>query len=338
MRTLLKFLPVFFLLFSCGNSSIVNTIEDPDFIIAFGSCNKEDLSQPLWSPILNNQPDLFLWGGDNIYADTDNAEKMKAEYILQKNNEGYKNLLESVPVLGVWDDHDYGLNDGGKDWHFKEESQQLFLDFMDVPLNSNRRERDGIYHSEVFETPKGSVKVILLDTRYFRDSLIRSEDPNRRYKPSGGTILGTEQWNWLEGELNNTEADFNVILSSIQVLSVEHGYETWGNFPSEIVKMKDLIVSSGAKNIILLSGDRHISEFSKTEVDGLDYPLVDFTSSGLNNNYESFSGEPNQYRIGKVVKDKSFGLLKFDFDRNRVKLEMRGVGNKLQQDYVVEFQ
>ena len=138
--------------------------------------------------------------------------------------------------------------------------------------------------------------------------------------------------------LKNSEADFNVILSSIQMLSAEHGFEKWANFPSEVEKLEDLIISSEAKNVILLSGDRHISEFSATKVEGLRYPLVDFTSSGLTHTYEAFSGEPNKYRVGEVVKDKSFGLLKFDFEKNEIHLEMRGENNKLQQDYLVEFQ
>ena len=338
MKITIKLLPVFFLILSCGSSSLISTEGEPDFTIAFGSCNREDEAQPLWSAILKNDPDVFLWGGDNIYSDTDDAEKMKADYLLQKKNKDYQRLLGQTNVLGIWDDHDYGLNDGGKEWHFKEKSQELFLDFMDVPETSPRRIREGVYHSEEFETPEGSLKVILLDTRYFRDKLKKSTDPGKRYETSQGTILGEVQWNWLEEELNNSDADFNVILSSIQILSAEHGFETWGNFPSEVEKLKDLLVSSEAKNVILLSGDRHISEFSATEVERLSYPLVDFTSSGLTHSYEDFSGEPNKLRVGEVVKEKSFGLLKFDFAANKVTLEMRGKRNKLQQDYVLEFQ
>ena len=338
MKITIKLLPVFFLILSCGSSSSISTEGEPDFTIAFGSCNREDEAQPLWSAILKNDPDVFLWGGDNIYSDTDDAEKMKADYLLQKKNKDYQRLLGQTNVLGIWDDHDYGLNDGGKEWHFKEKSQELFLDFMDVPETSPRRIREGVYHSEEFETPEGRLKVILLDTRYFRDELKKSTDPNKRYEASQGTILGEAQWNWLEEELDNSDADFNVILSSIQILSAEHGFETWGNFPSEVEKLKDLLVSSEAKNVILLSGDRHISEFSATEVEGLSYPLVDFTSSGLTHSYEDFSGEPNKLRVGEVVKEKSFGLLKFDFAANKVTLEMRGKRNKLQQDYVLEFQ
>jgi len=337
VKFLIKLFLLFFLIISCGSSSYVTTEKKPDFTIAFGSCNRQYEDQPLWEPILKNQPDVFLWGGDNIYSDTDNAEEMNKAYQLQANNSDYQKLINQVPVLGTWDDHDYGLNDAGKEWHFKEKSQQLFLDFMGVPENSPRRNREGVYHSEIFETEKGNIKVILLDTRYFRDELIKSDDPDKRYEPSAGTVLGEKQWNWLEEELQNSTANFNIIMSSIQILSAEHGFETWGNFPSEVEKLKKLIVSSKASNVVLLSGDRHISEFSKTAVEGLEYPLVDFTSSGLTHAYEQFKGEPNRFRVGEVVSTESFGILKFDFEKNKVLLEMRGRQNKLQQDYLIDF-
>jgi len=247
VKFLIKLFLLFFLIISCGSSLYVTAEKKPDFTIAFGSCNRQYEDQPLWEPILKNQPDVFLWGGDNIYSDTDNAEEMNKAYQLQANNSDYQKLFTKVEVLGVWDDHDYGLNDGGKEWHFKDKSQQLFLDFMNVPEKSVRRSREGVYHSEIFKTEKGSIKVILLDTRYFRDDLIKSNDPDKRYEPSAGTILGKKQWRWLEEELKNSDANFNVILSSIQILSAEHRFETWGNFPSEVEKLKNTIVASEAK-------------------------------------------------------------------------------------------
>lgn len=336
MKNLLS-LFITFLLISCGSRNLKQD-ENTDFVIAFGSCNHQYDPQPLWQPILKNQPDVFLWGGDNIYSDTDDAARMKAEYQQQLDNKDYQQILAAMPVLATWDDHDYGLNDGGREWHFKDTSQQLFLDFMKVPNDSPRRSQKGVYSSEVFETEKGSVKIILLDTRYFRSELKKSEDPNRRFEPSEGTMLGAEQWDWLENELKNSDAGFHIILSSVQVLSGEHGFESWGNFPSEVEKLENLIVSSEAKNVILLSGDRHISEFSEAVIPGLDYPLMDFTSSGLTHTYEEFSGEPNKYRKGFVVKDKSFGIIRLNFEENSAILEMRGENNKLQQEYQLDFQ
>jgi alkaline phosphatase D len=308
---------------------------DADFVIAFGSCNKQDLPQPLWNPILANDPDVFIWGGDNIYADTEDMEKLEADYNTQLANEGYKKLLAKTEVLATWDDHDYGENDGGASWKYKRESQQKFLDFLNVPENDKRRERAGVFHSMVYKVGEKSVKVILLDTRFFRSELKKSNIPGQRYDPSPeGTVLGEQQWEWLEKELKNSNSTFNILVSSIQFLAAEHGFETWGNFPKEIDRLKELIVATKAENIVLLSGDRHISEFSRIEIPGLKYPLIDFTSSGLTHTYSDFTGEPNKLRTGKVISDLSFGLLIFDLAGNKVKMQMRGEGNVLQQELV----
>jgi alkaline phosphatase D len=101
--------------------------------------------------------------------------------------------------------------------------------------------------------------------------------------------------------------------------------------------LETIIAQSNAKGVIILSGDRHISEFSKTDVVGLPYPLIDFTSSGLTHSYASFSGEPNTYRVGEVVSDKSYGVITFDFDKKEVDLKMMGdngtVLQELKQSY-----
>lgn len=94
-------------------------------------------------------------------------------------------------------------------------------------------------------------------------------------------------------------------------------------------KLVDLIKSSKAERVIILSGDRHISEFSQINISDLDYPLIDFTSSGLTHTYEAFSGEQNPYRVGEVVKEKSFGLLRLNLKNYRATLQMIGDGNKV---------
>ncbi len=352
MKQILRLSLLFLLLNSCGTSkptekqvgivndktSIDTQSKSSDFIIAFGSCNRQNLPQPLWEPIIENNPDVFIWGGDNVYADTEDMEKLENDYKIQKSNAGYQKLLASTEVIATWDDHDYGQNDGGTNWEFKKESQQKFLDFLEVPVNDPRREREGVYHSKLYTTPQGSVKVIVLDTRYFRSDLTMSEVPGKRYEPDfTGTILGEKQWKWLEKELKDSRANFNILVSSIQILAAEHGFETWGNFPLEVEKLEGVIQSSGAQNVVILTGDRHISEFSRKNVEGLKYELVDFTSSGLTHTYTGFTGEPNQFRTGEVVSDLSFGLLFIDFGNKSIRMQMRGKENVLQQEHVEKY-
>jgi alkaline phosphatase D len=332
----MKKITVLFILLCCLSCKT----ENEEFIISFGSCNKQYVENILWNEIAKNNPKVWIWGGDNVYSDTDSMPKLKADYEMQWRQKGYKELVNSVDVLATWDDHDYGLNDGGVEFYKKKESQQEFLDFLKVPKDDMRRNQEGVYHSKTYKTNQGSIKVIVLDTRYFRTGLTVSADKNKRYQPNKygeGTVLGPQQWKWFQNELSNSNADFNIIVSSIQLLSYKHGYESWGTFPHEVDKMKNVIKTSKAKGVLVLSGDRHISEFSGTQIDGLNFPLVDFTSSGLTHSYSGFKGEENPDRIGEVVSEISFGILKFDFKANKITMQMRGKDNVLQQEITQSY-
>ena len=336
MKNLIKttFLLITTLLLSCSSSKEITQNNTNDFTIAFGSCNKQYVENILWKEIKKNEPNLWVWGGDNVYSDTHNMDTLRNDYKTLNNQKGYLDLVNNIPVMATWDDHDYGKNDSGVESPTKKEAQQVFLDFFNVDKNSLRRKQEGVYHSETFKTKKGSIKVIVLDTRYFRTALTKSTKNLKRFTPNTnnkGTVLGKTQWKWLINELKTSKADFNIITSSIQVLSAEHGFETWGNFPHQVDKLKNTIIKSNAKGVLLLSGDRHISEFSKTEVSNLAYPLIDFTSSGLTHSYSGFTTEPNQHRVQNVVSEISFGLLKFNFKKKEITMEMRGKDNKLQQ-------
>ncbi|NND16458.1 MAG: alkaline phosphatase family protein, partial [Eudoraea sp.] len=197
MRTLSLSLLSFILLFSCSSKKIKTPEADPGaFVIAFGSCNDHLRPNLLWDDILNTQPDIWIWGGDNIYADTDDMAKMRKMYEEQKAIPGYAKLISEVPIIGSWDDHDYGKNDGGSDYVSREGSQSAFLDFMGVPADSPRRNQKGIYTYHDYRAAGKKIRVIVLDTRYFRTALTPGTgDARYQPNPSGeGELLGESQW------------------------------------------------------------------------------------------------------------------------------------------------
>lgn len=320
--------------------SLKNKQSADNFILAFGSCNNQNLENTLWTEIEKHHPDVWIWGGDIIYSDTDDMNVLQQSYQIQKQLPAYKHFLTTTDVIGTWDDHDYGANDAGIEYPQKVESQQLFLDFLEVAKDDVRRKQAGIYTDKDYKVGKHNIKIIILDTRYFRTELTRDTDSKGRYKPNEnnhGSMLGVEQWQWLENLLKSSTADFNVIMSSIQFLSAEHGFEKWGNMPHEVKKMEYLIVSSKANNVIILSGDRHISEISSKHLEELDYPLIDFTSSGMTHSYGKLKTEENPFRVGEIVVDKTFGILNFDFVNEQVILEIRGENNKILQKHIQKY-
>ena len=166
--------------------------------VAFGSCNRQDKPQDYWPVIGSHKPDVWLWLGDNIYADRMGFDQYDEEFARQKNN----------PY--------YGLNDGGKEFEQKATAKTRLLEFLDVPKDAAVRTYEGSYQSYLVGEGDQSLKIILLDSRYFRDGFAKATEEGHRYgKNPTGDILGEKQWAWLETELTNSPAAAHLIASSM---------------------------------------------------------------------------------------------------------------------------
>ena len=307
--------------------------------IAFGSCADEELPQPIWKAIAAADPDLFLFIGDNIYADWLDGKPVDIvtpqiisdAYDRLNGQPDYSAFRAQVPIMAVWDDHDYGKNDAGEEFASKAESKQLMLDFFAIPGDAPMRSRDGVYQAKIFGPPGKRVQIIMLDTRWFRSSLKPTDDwgavGKERWVPDddpGKTILGEAQWQWLEDQLNQP-ADLRLLVSSIQVISEAHGWEAWRTMPVERQHFFDLIERTGAENLVLLSGDRHVGGLYR--IDGkADYPLYEITSSSLN---KSFAKEgvpiaetgPNQ--MGLLYGPENFGMITVDWENRSIAMDLK---------------
>ncbi len=313
--------------------------QKPSLTIAFGSCNRHDLPQTLWPVIAQDKPDVWLWLGDNIYGDTDDMAVLKGKYDAQRSQPAYAAFRQQVPtIIGTWDDHDYGRNDAGKEYPFKKQSQQLALDFLGEPAGTPRRTQEGIYTSYEYPVGGKKVKVILLDDRYFQDEL--RKDANRAYIPdSAGDILGAAQWQWLEAQLTGSTADAHIIASGIQFLPTQHPYEKWANFPKSRRRLLTLLAASKARGVLLLSGDRHIGEISKTTLAGQKQLIYEITSSGLTHPAANNKGEANQYRVGPLINQKHYGLLRFREQGRKLLISaaLKGEDGKVMHEEAMEI-
>ncbi|MEO1626032.1 MAG: alkaline phosphatase D family protein [Bacteroidota bacterium] len=303
--------------------------------IAFGSCSHQYDPQPIWQPIVANQPDLWIWLGDVVYADTENMNVMRQKYRQQREHPDYQKLLDHCPIIGTWDDHDYGANNSGKHYPKKEGSEKIFEEFFSSGKDHPASSYPGIYHSFTFGEVSRQVKVILLDCRYFRDDRPADNDQQAR---QAADILGEAQWQWLEKELKNSQAQIHIIASGIQVVPEEHRFEKWANFPTARQRLFDLLVQYEVKNGLLISGDRHIGEISQYDLTNGDQ-ITEITSSGLTHSYEKAKNEPNRYRKGNLVNQLNFGLLEIDWQDKQptLKASIKGMDNVLYEEIVLSL-
>jgi alkaline phosphatase D len=298
--------------------------------IAFGACANQDKPQPIWDVILDQRPDIYLALGDNIYADTRDMGLMKAKYDRLAAIPQFKRFRSSVPIMAIWDDHDFGEDDAGRDYPMKAQSRELFCDFWDVPANSPRRTRDGIYTAEILGPAGHSVQVVMPDLRWNRTSL-RSLDlggtdyktwakgletrgqpvpgPYERNPDLAATMLGEPQWAWLEAELRRP-AEIRILASSLQVLADFAGWEGWINFARDQARLFQLIHNTRAEGLICISGDTHYGEISRLDVN-TPYPIWDITSSGITEVWPV--APPNALRLGEILREQNFGLLEIDW-------------------------
>ena len=295
--------------------------------IAFGSCAKQNRPQPIWNTVQAFQPELWIWTGDCYYGDSVDSEVLAAKASKQKLVPGYVGLRDSCAVIGVWDDHDYGINNGGVEYPAKEISQRAFLDFIDEPVSSDRRSQQGIYWDYEYGEDDQEIQVILLDVRYFRDSP-KASDPD---------VLGEAQWTWLEKCLDRSEASVHFIVSGIQVLHEDHKYEKWANFPASRNRLLNLATEKAKGRVVFLSGDRHIGEFARMEYGPSRKELVEVTSSSLTHSWNTFPGEPNRHRIGKVYSENNFGSIELDWEKRELFLGLRGLRGKMDRSMRLPF-
>ena len=172
-------------------------------------------NQAFWDLISARNPQVFMPLGDNIYADYGDR------YSDLAGVKGFRDLVARTTVMPIWDDHDFGMNDGNGDFAQKATFKQMFLDFwgmLGAPLSAARRQRAANYDSAILG-PKGKeVQFIMLDNRY--DRVV------------GGAMLGEDQWTWLEAELKRP-ARLRIIESGSAVFTAPVTPESWSGHLAE---------------------------------------------------------------------------------------------------------
>jgi alkaline phosphatase D len=325
--------------------------------IAFGSCAMQWVDQPIWNTIGKTKPDLFLFIGDAIYGDWDGKNVFDVTKETLTRDWGklaaipeFQQFRSQVPIMATWDNHDYGKHDSGVEFSKKELTKKFFLDFFNEPANSERRKSQGIYDAQIIGPEGKRVQIILLDTRWFKSPFKkdpRSKEELKRIGKVGiyipntdpeATLLGEIQWQWLEEQLK-LPAEVRLIVSSTQIIANEKGMDEWGDYPADRQRLFDLIGSTNANGVILLSGNVHFAEISRT--DQGPYPLYDFTSSGLTHVNETYGNAPNSFRVAGPYIDLNFGLVEIDWQRQHspeINLKALGLDGTIVFDYQINLE
>jgi alkaline phosphatase D len=280
--------------------------------ICFGSCYAPQFKQSnVWRKILALKPQAFLYLGDNVYQRDENGRpellELREAYAMLAAEADFAALRATTPVLPVWDDHDYGMNNAGADFGPRLETEALFKHVWAIPPGDPRARREGVYFSLTAGPPGRRTQLILPDLHFFLTTR---------------TILGEAQWRWLEQTLAEP-ADLRIFASPIPVLSDSERLDGWQDHPAERERLLDLIGKTNG--VVIVSGDSHVGAFYRRE-QGLAYPLLELTASSLNfpwlEHLHIAPGPPDPMRIGPVFYEANFGAIAIDWDKGEIALSL----------------
>lgn len=331
------FAAALFLLAGCTKTT--STTDDGNLsTIAFGSCCEQFLGdKKIFDRIVEKNPQLFIFGGDCVYADffalaPGTPDYIRGAYAQLGGDKAFQRLRANVPILSIWDDHDTGQNDGTSDNPVKGVAKAEFFKFWGIPADAPRHNRPdgGIYDAVYYGDDAHKVQIILLDLRW-NHTPYKAAGPGAALSgydtlmSPDATILGATQWAWLEEELKKP-AKVRIIMSSLQFNSFYNGGENWAVLPLEKQKMIDLLKSTRAEGVFFLSGDVHFAEFTKTQPDGM-YPIYDFTASGITHHEDKVGSTNDAIRVGNGWQYVNFGLLTIDWKASPVTVKAEVYGN-----------
>jgi alkaline phosphatase D len=306
--------------------------------IAFGSCSKDSRLPyvPVWEAMAHEKADLSIFVGDNSYfivgegdwstsgpvGDWNSEKQMYDRHMITRNNAYLQNLLRTTPMYGVWDDHDYGPNNADRELESKDEALNIFKKVWANPYYGTP-ETPGIFS----KFRRGPADIFLMDDRYYK-YVKTNRHPD--VPDEEAEIWGEGQLEWLMNELKRSKAPVKIIANGTQIISKDgRGEGHFNEAPKEIEKLLNFLKKNKIGGVVVLSGDRHITEVLRLEQDGAP-DIVEFTSSPFQQGSEVAFLDRDHPTHEWAMRGNSYGLVTIDVtgkNKGSVKFEMRDANN-----------
>ncbi len=260
--------------------------------LAFGSCANDKLfpELPIFRQVLREAPDALFLIGDTPYIDSTDPAIQDARYAEFFARPALAELLKVTPMYGIWDDHDFGLDNTDGRLPGKEHSRAAFIRWH--PSNPSFGQDD----QGVFTRVRvGPVEVFLLDTRWFAGTEPSFADAE---KP---TLLGRVQWEWLRRELPASEAPFKILVTGMLWADScrANKPDCWAQYRHERDAVMRLLGERGVSGVLLMSGDIHRSRAYRHAAGdwGAPYDMYEIVTSPLANTVHASANVPDPHLL-----------------------------------------
>ncbi|WP_417737667.1 alkaline phosphatase D family protein [Rosistilla oblonga] len=223
----------------------------------------------MWADMRKLGIDTLCLMGDTPYIDTADLKVVRDRHRKFMQMDDLATLARSTPVVGTWDDHDFGLNNGnGLNMQTgKPATRRGFVEYRAHSQYGNGGE--GVYH----KVDLGMIEVFLLDPRYF------SQTEPSPVDPSQPTCFGKQQWEWLLEGLRQSKAPFKVLaMGAIWQDKKNRETDDMFTYWYERDALLDFVKQQKIGGVVLLGGDIHVARHLR-HPQRVGYDLHDFVIS-----------------------------------------------------------
>ena len=275
-------------------------LENREARIATMSCMMDFniFKSKIWSNLEKVEPDYCFFLGDNVYGDLGGfsvgPKLLWRRYIETRKNIPFYHKRKLIPVLALWDDHDYGKNNANHKYKHKNDALDVFNSFFP------RQPIRGVY-----ETGPGVSSVFsafhhdffFIDNRFYRDT--RRGDSK--------SFWGLDQFTWVQRRMEQSERP-KWLMQGSQFFGAYQGksqsYES-GQYEEEFDAVMAMLEKTNQPSIFV-SGDVHFTEVQNIEKDKTGYNTFEITASHMH----SFTSKPkSNKRRRQEVADANFVVI-----------------------------
>jgi len=253
----------------------------------------------MWEALAREHCDFVILNGDTCYSDQNNPLLDEAGYARRYTETrmllSWFKLERLVPTYAIWDDHDYGINNGGGPaFPLATYMAGLFRGFWGS--SENAAWRHGLGLGARLEI--SGQRFYILDGRSFRD---RDGTP-------GGRHWGAEQLDWLFRSLATDSSPAWIITGNQFFSSFPLSESVEYDHPDDLQRMMDGLAAIRAP-AALVSGDVHYSEIRAVDPALLGYETYQFTSSSMHS-----LPKVGDIHRDNIAADKRHNFMVFDTD------------------------
>jgi phosphodiesterase/alkaline phosphatase D-like protein len=287
------------------------------FSVAVGSCARVGSNGAVFDTIRELDPAMLVIDGDWNYANLtgEDEQPFREIYDHTLSRASQSALYRSTPIAYVWDDHDYGGNNGDRTSSTRAAAMAVYREY--VPHYPLEGPSTPIYQAFTI----GRVRFLVTDTRSDRTPALAPDDASK-------SMLGTEQRAWLERELlaaRDAQALTVWINPTPWIGAPSAGSDTWAGYTTERRAIADFIATNDIDRLVMLSGDAHMvaiddgsnSDYSSTG--GAGFPVL---HGGALDRPGKFKGGP--YSEGAVAGGGQFGLLEVEDLGDSIRVDLTG--------------